>query len=131
MSFKRMSAHKYGNLSKTCELHGSHRSGLERSVCALLQLRMRAGEFREILGEVHKLICGPEGHACNYKQKIESVVDFKCIRPDDSVLWVEAKGFANDKWPMKRRLWIHNVKEPLEIWGGTAARPVLQEVLNA
>jgi hypothetical protein len=121
---------KYGNRSTTCELHGSHRSALERSVCALLQIRMKSGEFTEVLGEVHTSICGPEGHECSHKSRVQSVVDFKCIRPDGSALYAEAKGMETTDWRIKLRLWRHNRPERLEIWMGSAARPILKEVVN-
>lgn len=123
---------KYGNKPTTsgCQLGHSHRSKLENAVCSMLYLRYLAGEFVSIHAEKHILICGPIGHECDHKKKIELVVDFQCTRKDGSILNAEAKGFANDRWPMKLRLYRHWIKDTLEIWKGSATRPVLSETIN-
>lgn len=123
-------AHKYGAAAQGCLLGHSHRSKLEAAVCGLLELRRRAGEFRILEVEKHIRICGPEGHDCDGKQKIELVVDFQCTQNDGSIFFAEAKGFETSDWRIKRRLWIHHRTERLEIWQGSHTRPFLAETLD-
>ncbi len=125
---KRTSVFKHKPM--TCTQGHSHRSKLEGSVCAMLQLRVRAKEVLKVEPEQHIKICGPIGHECSSKTKIESVVDFKLTMADGSIRYVEAKGYANEKWPMKKRLWEHNNIGVLEIWMGTAQHPFLAEVIG-
>lgn len=105
-------------------------SKLEASVYTILQSRKNAGEISEIQVQDHVLICGPQGHECNSKKKIEYIADFKCTRPDGTTFHVEAKGFANERWPMKRRLWMHNGPGRLEIYKGSHLRPYLEETIE-
>lgn len=104
-------------------------SRLEASVYAILKRRQATGEIKEIQPQCHIRICGPVGHECPTHGKIESVVDFRCVKADGSELFIEAKGFANQTWPIKKRLWRHYGRAPLELWGGTAQRPVLMETI--
>lgn len=104
-------------------------SGLERAVYQILLLRQKSGEFSRVESQVHVLICGSKGHECSYKTKIESIVDFKCTRPDGSFIYVEAKGFPNEKWPLKLRLMRHYLDAPLELWEGTKHKPFLKETV--
>ncbi len=128
MNWFRSQGNKYGNKRTPCGQGHSHRSGLESSVCDMLELRKKAGEFTEVEIEKHVKICGKPGHAC--ASKIESVVDFRCTRSDGSLLYVEAKGMATDLWGAKKRLWAHYGPAPLEIWVGNSKGLKLQEVLD-
>lgn len=119
---------KYGNTFSTCKLGHSHRSKLESSVCAILQLREKAGEIRIDQAEDHICLCGPKEHDC--PGKIDYVADFRCTDlATGETFWVEAKGYANDRWPMKKRLYKHYGPGRLEIWRGTATRPFLDETI--
>lgn len=129
---KRSQDAKYGNHRSECVAGHSHRSKLEQAVCQMLHLRMKAGEFVSVQAEVHQLICGPIGHECSHRVKIESVVDFKCTKPDGGVVFCEAKGqFETPVWRLKRRLWMHWELGHLEIWGGSASNLVCKEVIGA
>lgn len=108
----------------------SFASKLEAAVYTMLVARKNAGDISEIQVQDHVLICGPEGHECSSKEKIEYIADFKCTRPDGSTFHVEAKGYANERWPMKRRLYMHYGPDPLEIWKGSHTRPYLDEVIT-
>lgn len=129
MTFRRI-ASKYSNRTNSlCSLGHSHRSRLESAVCGHYALLMKAGELVSVEVEKHMKICGPPGHECQSTKKIELVVDFKLIRPNGSVYYGEAKGYEDQKWPLKRRLWMHYKIGELEIWKGTHSRPILDEVI--
>lgn len=128
---KKAPAAEYNNETSLCVLGHSHRSKLEAAVCHMLLLRFKAGEIDQIQAEVRVLICGPEGHECNHRQRIESIVDFSYRDIKTGlVCFAEAKGFESPKWPIKKRLWIHNRIERLEIWKGSWSRLRLDEVIN-
>lgn len=112
---------KYGNKGGQCSRGHSHRSALEISVCELLLLRERAGELKLLQCEDHVYLT---------LARIGYVPDFKVQDcKTGEVFWVEAKGFANDRWPMKKKLWRYYGPGRLEIWMGTASRPVLTETI--
>lgn len=112
---------KYGNKGGQCTRGHTHRSGLEISVCELLYKR-------EIDGELKLLQC--EDHIYLTLARIGYVPDFKCQdQRTGEIFWVEAKGFANDRWPMKKKLWKFYGPGRLEIWMGTASKPILTETI--
>lgn len=112
---------KMGNRGGTCALGFSHRSQLEISVCQMLQLRERAGEIK---------IMQHEDHVYLTLARIGYIPDFRCqYLGTGETFWVEAKGFPNDRWPMKKKLWKFYGPGPLEIWRGSAARPFLDETI--
>lgn len=121
---------KYKNKpTSSCAYGFSHRSQLEASVCQLIFLREKAGELIHLQHEDHIVICGPQSHAC--KRKITYIADFKCLdTKTGKEFHIEAKGYANEKWPMKKNLFTHYGPGILEIWGGTASRPVLLEIIH-
>lgn len=109
-----------GNTRMTCALGHSHRSKLEGAVCQILQLREKAGEIKVLQVEDHILISGWYRY----------VPDFRCeLVATGEVFWVEAKGFANDRWPSTRRGWKHAGPGKLEVWKGDYKKPVLDEVI--
>lgn len=121
---------KFGNTpAALCSLGHSHPSKLESAVCQILELRRRAGEFETLSVQSHERICC-DGDRCNYKKKVESVVDFECTRQDGSTFYVESKGFETSDWRIKRRLWMHNGPGDLEIWMGSWNRPYLSEIVK-
>lgn len=109
-----------GNTRSTCALGHSHRSKLEHAVCAIIQLRQKAGELELLQVEDHVLISGWYRY----------VPDFKCRDlKTGEVFWIEAKGYANDRWPSTKRGWKHAGPGKLEIWGGSHANPKLVDVV--
>lgn len=111
---------KMGNERSTCALGHSHRSKLESAVCQILQLRQKAGELE---------IVQVEDHVYLTDARIGYVPDFKCRYPSGEIFWVEAKGFENDRWPMKKKLWKFYGPGALEIWKGTWRKPTLVETV--
>lgn len=105
----------------TCALGHSHRSKLEGSVCQILQLRAKAGELE---------ILQVEDHVYMTLARIGYIPDFKCrCLKTGRLFWVEAKGFPNDAWPTKKKLWRFYGPGVLEIWKGTHLRPYLDELI--
>ena len=112
---------KFGNLRCTCNLGHSHRSQLERTVCLHIQARQQSGELELVQVEDHIYLS---------KARILYIPDFKCLDlKSGEFFWIEAKGKANDRWPMKKRLWKHYGPGRLEIWQGTHNRPLLAQIL--
>ena len=87
---------RHGNIQNTCALGHSHRSKLEGAVCQILQFRAKAGELEIIQIEDHVLISGWYLY----------VADFKCrdLKTGET-FWVEAKGYASDRWPSTIKGW--------------------------
>lgn len=124
---------KYGNemQSAPCAYGFSHRSRLEASVCQLLALRERSGEIAHVQHEEHVEICGPEGHECGHKKRIEYVADFRFTNLKAGTDFrVEAKGMETPTFALKLRLYRHYGDLPLEIWKGHWRNPKLVEVIN-
>lgn len=123
---------KFGNevVTAKCAYDYSHRSKLEASVCNIIALRERAGELVHLGHEVHVCICGPIGHVCGSRSKIQYVADFRCkYAASGEELLIEAKGFESETWRLKRRLYMHHGAHPLEIWGGSWQNPSLTETI--
>lgn len=111
---------KHGNQRSTCALGHSHRSKLEHSVCQIIQLRQRAGELELVQVEDTILISGWYKYIPDFKCKDTATGDF---------FWIEAKGFANDRWPSTKRGWRADGPGKLEVWGGSHANPKLIETI--
>ena len=100
-------------------LDGYHFSSkLEAAVYQMLKLRMKAKEIDSIQMQDHIYLTDA---------KIGYTPDFRCTTHDGEEFWVEAKGFANDRWAMKKKLWKFYGPGKLEIWGGTYRNPQLME----
>jgi hypothetical protein len=113
-------AKKFGNKPRERDGHWFH-SGLEESVYCILKRRQEAGEI-EILQ------CQDAIYLTRARIKYE--VDFKCKEvATGKIFWAEAKGFANERWPMKKKLWKFYGPGPLEIFMGLAANPILKEII--
>lgn len=110
---------KIGNEKVSLDGH-SFGSKLEAAVYQILKLRIAAKEIQTIQVQDHIYLSDA---------RIGYVADFKCTLSDGSFLWVEAKGYANDRWPMKKKLYKFYGPGPLEIWTGTYHRPVLTEII--
>lgn len=113
---------KMGNTRSLCALGHSHRSKLESSVCQIIQLREKAGELK---------LLQVEDHVHLTDAAILYIPDFKVQDiASGEVFWIEAKGFADQKWPLKKKLWKFYGPGNLEIWKGDYRRPVLDEVVT-
>lgn len=120
---------KYGSVKVNQDGY-NFASKLEASTYQVLKLRELAGEIKILQCQFRVLICGPGGHECSHKNKIEYIADFLCsYQKTGEKFLCEAKGFASEKWPLKLRLCRHYLKYPLEIWGGTHLRPYLIETI--
>lgn len=111
---------KMGNqISLVCEYGFSHRSKLESAVCQLIRLREKAGELEHLQHECHVYLT---------EARIGYIPDFKCRdTKTGEEFYVEAKGYANDRWPIKKKLWKFYGPGRLEIFTGTHLNPVLSE----
>jgi hypothetical protein len=122
---------KYSNETSLCPLNHSHGSKLESAVCSLLRARELAGEILIEQVQDHIAICGPPGHDC--PQRKIYIPDFRCSyrkgRKKGLPFWVEAKGFANDRWPTNKTLWRHYGPGDLEIYVGDWRSPRLDEII--
>lgn len=113
---------RYGNVRQECTLGHAHRSKLESAVCAMIGLREKAGEIELIKAESHVYLT---------KARICYIPDFECLDlRTGKPLYVEAKGYSNDRFPIIKKLWAHYGPAPLEIWRGTASRPFLDEIIQ-
>lgn len=111
-------AGKYGG-GAICYAGLAFASKLEASVYQLLCLRQKAGE-------IHSIQC--QDHVYLSRARIHYIPDFKCLdAKTKQYFWVEAKGYANDRWPTKKKLWKFYGPGRLEIWGGHYLRPCLTE----
>ena len=119
--FNRRKGNKYGNKRTKCSKGHNHRSQLEASVCALITLREKAGELKLIKTEQHLYLT---------EARIKYIADFTCgdVKSGE-VFYIEAKGYASQRWPMIVKLWRKFGLGKLEIWKGTAARPKLAEII--
>lgn len=112
---------KMGNEPSVCVLGHSHRSKLESAVCQIIQLREKAGELKLLQVEDHIYLT---------LARIGYIPDFKCqYVATGEIFWVEAKGFPNDRWPMKKKLWKFYGPGILEIWMGSHTKPYLAETV--
>lgn len=118
---KRDQNSKMGNTPSVCTLGHSHRSKLEGAVCQMLQLREKAGELEIVQAEDHVYLT---------LARVLYVPDFKCRdTKTGEFIWIEAKGFASDRWPTIRKLWKVYGPGVLEIWKGTYRNPMLTETI--
>jgi hypothetical protein len=117
MKFKR---NKYGNKEAApCKLNHAHRSKLEGSVCAMLQL------------DKQSKIIQTEQHVHLTNARILYIPDFTLQNViTGSISYAEAKGFETPEWRIKRRLWKHYGPAPLQIWRGTYQKPFLDEIIT-
>ena len=78
-------------------------SGFEAKIAQELDLRMKSGEFVEIIPQYRiPLYCYlPDGSKANI---FTYICDFRCERPDGTFLLVEAKGHVTDVYRTKRKL---------------------------
>jgi hypothetical protein len=102
MYYQRYSANKYG-AQKTIYNGRKYDSKLEARVAQELDLRMKSGEFVEIVPQfrIKLYVYLPD----NKKADIFTYIcDFRCERPDGSYLLVEAKGMETSVYRVKKRI---------------------------
>lgn len=109
-------------VEQPCFYGFSHRSQLERAVCALIRARELAGE---IIHEKH------EDRVAIGRAKYVYFADFRVRDAKTSeVFWIEAKG--NEKggrWPTTKRQWQAYGPGKLEVWKGSYKRPFLAKTI--
>lgn len=113
---------RYGNqVNSKCSYGGTHRSLLEAAVCQIIWLREKAGEIQHVQHEVHLYLSDA---------RIGYIVDFRCkdLKTGED-LYIEAKGFANDRWPILKKLYQFYGPGTLEIWKGSHRGPTLAETI--
>lgn len=101
-------------------------SALENAVHEILLLRQAAGEIKEI--KQQQAVVLQEGpRSVNIRWKIDfSFIDCKT----DKLCYAEAKGFEEQVYKMKLKLYRKNPKGRLEIYKGTWRKPKLVEVIE-
>lgn len=88
---------KYNNQSK--EYNGRvYHSKFEAKVAQDLDLRLSAGEIKEVIPQFKIRLDVGDFHICNY------YVDFKVIHNDGSIEYIEVKGFETQLWRLKWKL---------------------------
>lgn len=113
---------KFKNEKSLCALNHSHASKLEGAVCQILQLREKAGELKILQVQDHVRLTLAE---------ILYVPDFKCEDlSTGETIYVESKGYSDQKWPIKKKLWKFYGPAKLEIWIGDYRNPRLDEIIE-
>lgn len=104
---------KYGN--KKTEYNGyKYMSKFEARIAQTLDLRMKSGEFVEIVPQfrIKLYVYLPDSKKADL---FTYICDFRCERPDGSYLLVEAKGHVTDTYRTKRKIldlvWLPDHKE--------------------
>ncbi len=88
---------KYG--AKTSVHNGiSYHSKKEAGYAAQLELRLRAGDIKEIKRQVSIPLDVNGRHICNY------IIDFVVTLADGTLEYIEVKGFETDVWRIKWKL---------------------------
>lgn len=132
--FQKRPKNKFGAKKTQCSLNHFHPSALEASVCEILVLRERAGEIRNIKYQATVHL------AYGIKWRVdwsfeEKLIDRETISTPDMFNWMpkyaEAKGVETVDYKLKLRMWREGCgPAPLEIWKGSASRPMLVEVVH-
>lgn len=121
MSWANHAGNKYGN--KKIE-HAGHwfDSRLEAALFDLLSLHQCGGEISSLSHHPGTVFLGPA--------RVQYRPDFRWKNEKTGIIeHGEAKGFPNDKWPLKKRLWKFHGPGPLFIWRGTATALKLTETI--
>lgn len=99
----------------------SFASKLEAALYGILKLRMKAGEIESIQCQDHVYLTNA---------RIGYIPDFKCLdAKTKEYFWAEAKGYPNDTWPIKKKLWAFYGPGRLEIWQGSYQNIKLTETI--
>lgn len=121
-NFRREKGKKYGN--KKTE-HAGHwfDSQLEKALFDLLSLRERAGEIRDLAHQ--------PGTVFLSEARIQYRPDFRFTNcQTEQVEYAESKGFQDQKWPLKKKLWTKYGAGTLYIYMGTARSLKLVETIT-
>jgi len=116
---------KYGGSQREKIAHAGHwfDSKLEAALYDLLALRQRGGEIRDLTHQ--------PGTVFLSEARVQYRPDFRFIdAKTGETQYAESKGFPNDRWPMKKKLWKRYGPGKLEIWMGTVLRLRLVEVIE-
>lgn len=81
-----------------------YHSKLEAKYAQDLELRKKAGDIRDWSRQVRVELTAHGVRICNY------YVDFCVFHKDDTVEWVEVKGFETDVWKLKWKLFEAQMK---------------------
>jgi hypothetical protein len=97
---------KYGNNS---QIYNGRRydSKREAAYAQDLDWRMKAGEIKEVIPQFKIDLRVNGRHVANY------YVDFKIILADDSVQFLEIKGFETPEWKLKWKI-LEAIKDEIE-----------------
>jgi hypothetical protein len=121
MMWNARGAKKFGGQKVSLDGY-SFASKLEAAVYGILKMRLKAGEIDSIQ---------PQDHIYLTDARIGYIVDFKCRdAKTGDYFWVEAKGYPNDVWPIKKKLWKFYGPGTLEIWQGSHTNPKLTETIT-
>ncbi len=104
---------KLGNekVESLCSYGFSHRSKLERAVCDLIAWEEKAGVTKHLAHEDTQYLT---------EARYRYIPDFKVQNMATSeIYWVEAKGYADARWPTTKKLWRFYGPGRLKIYGGT------------
>lgn len=102
MVYQQRWGNKYG--AKKTEYNGRrYDSKLEARVAQELDLRMKAGEFVEVIPQyrIKLYVYLPDGKPADL---FTYICDFRCEKPDGSFLLVEAKGKETELFRVKKRI---------------------------
>lgn len=89
-------------------------------MCQIIQLREKAGELKLLKIQDHLYLT---------RARIGYIPDFKCQHQSGRIIHIEAKGYANDRWPIIKQLWPYYGPNALEIWMGNYRNPQLSEII--
>jgi hypothetical protein len=113
---------KFGAVKTICSAGHPHPSGLESSVCEIHILREKAGDIRNLKWQATVLL------AFGIKWKVDWSYE---LAPNWILAFSEAKGAEDRGYKLKIRMWKEGCgKGPLEIWKGTARRPMLVQTVH-
>lgn len=107
-------------------------SRLEQAVGDMLYHQQKLGLISDLETQVRVNICCREMTTkCGCQGRIASVVDFVYLDHDSKKkVFVEVKGFVNERWSIKRRLWMNNGKGVLLVYGGSYKSPEIKETIE-
>lgn len=118
---RRNARRKYGN-SKTEYAGHWFDSKLEQALFTLLSLEERAGRISSLSHQ--------PGTVFLSAARIQYRPDFRFINLETGLVeYAESKGFPNDKWPLKKKLWKFYGPGILHIYQGTATNLRLVETI--
>lgn len=113
-------SHNKYNATKTVYNGRKYDSKLEARHAADLDMRMKAGEFTEIVPQyrIKLYVYLPDGSKADL---FTYVCDFRCEKPDGSYLLVESKGVETQVWRTKKKIldlvWLPDHKDyEYEVW---------------